>query len=346
MKITVSLCLVTAIVLSFSSCKEKFTEKTSFAMESVLTMKIMTDDEEKSNELFTLINDAVIETDNTLSSTKEDSMVFQLNKSGSTEPSPLLMNIISDAVTVCSTLGGKVDITLGRVTDLWGFSADSPSLPSDEDISTALESADPDNIKIDKENNKITLKQGTWLDLGAIGKGAACDRIFDKVKSSTTPLIVTLGGTVFAYGEGPSDGKWTIGIRDPFKDANSIFATAELRPTAPKNAVFVSTSGSYEKTFTENGKVYHHILDPKTGYPAESEVISVTVSSCSGLNSDALSTYCFINGLNATTLETLEIYDAQAIFVFADKTYYVTEELGSCLSVTDDSFTLREYDEK
>lgn len=340
----------TAVICSFtltglfSACGEKSSEYTSFAMGSVLSVKIMSDEEDVCEEIYSAVLNAVNETDSALSATKDMSDVKKLNETGYVQDCELLVDILQDTVMLCNTLERKVDVTLGQVTELWGFTGENPCVPTEDELKAALETVDIEQILIDPDNNTVTLDKGAHLDLGAFGKGAACDTAFEQVKNSRESFIVTLGGTVFAFSNGPKDGKWSVGIRNPFENQNSYFAVAYLEPLYPKDAVFVSTSGSYEKSFTENGKTYHHILDPKTGYPVETDLVSVSVVASSGLNADALSTFCFVNGLNDDTLSTLNSFSAEAIFVFADKTYYVTDGLKNSVEITDSTFTPHSYE--
>ena len=342
-RLTALLLVAVIILLSFSGCKnEKYTEGTSFAMGSVLTAKIYTDDEDKGKELLSLVTDAVNMADRSLSATDPESEISELNETGIIYASDFLKEVLKDSILLCNVTERKLNITMGNVTRLWGFSTESPSLPSDEDIKKELNAVDIEKILIDPNNSKVTLEDDVSIDLGAFGKGAACDAVLDAVYLHYIPLTVSLGGTVLVCGNGPSDGKWTVGIRDPFKDMNSCFGKITVSGKAPFNASFISTSGSYEKTFTENDKTYHHILDPKTGYPVENELISVTVVAHSGLIADALSTFCFIGGLNEDTLQTLSSFYAEAVFVMKDKTYYITDGLKEAFEPLSSEYTLIE----
>ena len=327
------ICTFVFIASCFTGCKPNHHYNVSYAMGSMVTATIYTEDDTLNDSSFSTVVEAISETENALSGTKINSELYSLNEHKMIYASDNFIKLLSDSVTLCNIMERRVDISIGKVTKLWGFNTDTPSLPSDEAIKTAVEHVGVNKIVIDEETKRVIIDQDIELDFGALGKGAACDAVYEAVKYEKIPMILSIGGTVFAYRE-PSSGKdWKIGIRDPYSDSASHFAVLRLGPKAPKNAVFVSTSGSYEKSFTENGKAYHHILDPKTGYPVENELISVTVVASSGLNADALSTFFFINGFNAATLSYLDIFDCDAVFVFKDKTYYVTEGLRA--SVTD-----------
>lgn len=343
---TAVICIIVIMAVSFSGCQKKYTEKTSFAMGSVLTAKVFTEDTEKGEEIFSLINGAVSDAEAALSNTDDTAEIYTLNKEGKIYASDYLKNVLMDSIMVCNILGRRVDISIGKVTSLWGFNTETPSVPDENEIKKHIENVDIEMIRIDNESTKIEIEDTIELDLGALGKGAACDAAFEATRLLYTPYIITLGGTVLAYGEGPQDGKWTVGIRDPFSsDAANIFAALTLSPVSPKNAVFISTSGSYEKAFTENGKTYHHILDTNTGYPVGNSLVSVTVTAPSGLNADALSTACFIEGITENSLSWLKSFGAEAVFVFSDKTYYVTDDLKEALEITADGYKFKNYNE-
>ncbi len=341
-RFTAMILVTVMILLCFTGCAEKYTEKTSFAMGSVLTAKIFTDDEEKGNEIFSLINDSVMMAEAALSDTKEGAEIYTLNKDGVIYASEYLKNVLMDSVMVCNILGRKVDITIGKITSLWGFNTESPSVPDESEIKKHIGNVSVEKILIGTDTSKVTIEEGIALDLGAFGKGAACDAVFNKTHLKYIPYIITLGGTVAAYMDGPDKGYWNIGIRDPFGSASDLFGTLRIKPSSPSNALFVSTSGSYEKAFTENSKSYHHILDTKTGYPVENSLVSVTVTAHSGLNADALSTACFAEGLTEDSLSWLSSFSAEAVFIFSDGAYYITGGLKDSLTVTADGFRLME----
>ncbi len=345
-RFAISFTAVCLIMLTFSACGEKYTEKTSFAMGSVLSVKIFGDSDEQTDEIFGLINSAVSELDSSISLTDAGSEISLLNETKNFILDKSTKELLSDCILYCNILDRNVDISIGAVTEAWGFSTDSPAVPDSKVLTAAVEAMDIEQIRIDDLTGRVTLPDNIKIDLGAFGKGAACDAAYLATQYKGVPYIMTLGGSVMAFGSGPDNGKWNIGIRDPFSDAGTYFATFSLAQPSEVNAFFVSTSGSYEKSFTLNGKVYHHILDPKTGMPAENELISVTVITESGLSADALSTAVFVEGFNDTSLGYIKSLSAEAVLVFKDKTYYVTEGLRDTLKVTADGFTERTYEQE
>lgn len=333
--------VLSLIFLTFSSCAPTYKENSSFAMGSYISSKVYTDDDEEAQKLFDAINAAAAQADKALSATEPEAEIYELNTQGKVFASDYLIKVINDTLLYSEIFDNKADPTLGKITSLWGFDTDSPSLPEKADIEKYLSSTGVEKIEIDEKLGKVTIPEDTAVDLGAFGKGAACDLMFDNIRYFGKSAIVSFGGTVFAFGDGPSDGRWKVAIRDPFGDASSYFATLSLSSLAPQNAVFVSTSGSYEKTFTEGDTTYHHILDPKTGYPVDNELVSVTIIASSGLLADALSTACFVNGYNEETVNYIESSFAEAVFIFGDKTYLYTDGLEGRFTLNSDGYTKR-----
>ena len=336
-------CAALTLCGALSGCAASFEERTSFAMGSVLDVKMYAP-AKQADVLFERVTENVNRADRCLSANDPSSEISALNVNGSVNASEYTRKALKEMVKLCDLLDGTVDVTLGAVTRLWGFSSDAPRRPSYAEIKDALETKDLKKILIDDENEMIVLGEGQRLDPGAFGKGIALDEAFDALHSMAYPAVVTFGGSVLLFGK-PVNGKsWTVGVRDPFKGENDYFATLSLTPGEGEYAGFLSTSGSYEKNFTEDGVLYHHILSPVTGYPVETDLVSVTVYAPAGVTSDALSTACFVNGLNERTLQWLDNFGAEAVFVYSDRSYSVTDGLRDAFTLTDDAFTMREYE--
>ncbi len=201
--------------------------------------------------------------------------------------------VVEAAVRYARITDGAFDPTLGRLVELWGFSdleKSRPStVPSDEEISEALKHTGYENVELDREKMAIRLKNGVWLDLGGIVKGYALDRAFNILKNvdGNATGFIDAGGDIRIIG--PKYGKlpWTIGIRDPLGPPSKAIDYVYLREGA------IATSGDYERFFVKDGVRYHHILDPKTGYPARGSH-SVTVISKDAVVADVLATAGFV----------------------------------------------------
>ena len=259
--------------------------------------------------------DAVRTAENeTLSRRRPGSELERINQHTETELSPDLAQWLGQLEELGCASNGAFSILLGRVSDLWNFDAE-PTLPSPSDLADALDALAQGGLTI--EQGKATLSDGLLLDLGAAGKGIACDIANDVLISrGVSSGVVSVGGSLLLLG--PKER--TIAIRDPFGEANEVFATLRL------SDCFVSTSGNYEKFFDRDGVRYHHSLDPATGTPADAGRCSVTVVCGEGILSDALSTACFVLGIEASR-PLLERYDAEAVFITSDGQSVVTDGL-------------------
>ena len=243
--------------------------------------------------------------DKMFSRTREDSELYRVNaelsQSGEAYASEELCTMIRNALQIGDLSDGAFDITIGAVSSLWDFTATEPKLPEDKDIKDALGRVSYLNVSV--TDNRITAKKGTRLDLGAIVKGYIADRLKDYlIGNGVSHAIVNLGGNVLCVG-GNADGEpFRIGIRKPFSQYGETSAILEIDD---QSAV---TSGAYERYFTLDGITYHHILDPKTGYPAASDIQSVTIICKQSELGDALSTTCFILGLDRAVnlIESME----------------------------------------
>ena len=277
---------------------------------------------------------AVTELENLISWRVEDSDIATLNQEAGGEfqdIDPQTWDILNTALQVCQASGGAFDITIAPISWLWDFD-ENPRLPQAETIEALLPAVNYENISLLEDGTAALQTHSTALDLGAVGKGAACDAaVAAYEESGVNRAVVSVGGSVGVYGEKPGGQPWTIALRDP--DTEGSLGTLSLA------SGFLSTSGSYEKQFTEDGVTYHHLLDPDTGYPAESGLLSVTVWSGSGTLSDALSTACFVLGLE-DSLPVLEQFDSEAVFITEDHQIYVTEGLADAFSLTGEGYTL------
>ena len=337
------LCALATLCASLSGCAASYEERTAFAMGSVLNVRIYAP-KEQADTLFDRVTEKVTRADECLSANDPSSDLAAINAKGSANASGYTRKALGDIVMLCNILDGAVDVTMGAVTQLWGFSTDAPRKPSSAEIENAMKTVGVGKLLIDDTNEMVVLGEGQKLDPGAFGKGIALDEARDALRTATYPAVVTFGGSVLLFGKPVNGKKWTVGVRDPFKGENDYFATLSFTPESGDYTGFISTSGSYEKNFTEDGILYHHILSPATGYPVETDLVSVTVYAQGGLPSDGLSTACFINGLNGRSLQWLKNFRAEAVFVFKDHSYFVTDGLKDAFTLNDGGFTLKEYE--
>ncbi|MBQ7962725.1 MAG: FAD:protein FMN transferase [Clostridia bacterium] len=295
------------------------------------------DNKETADTLFSEIN--VLDTD-MLSAKSEKSEIYSLNEKGSQQLSDEALPYINSSLEICKASQGALDITIGSLSSLWGFDSSSDIIPDSSLIETEKSYCGYEKIVLD--GNTVTLSENQKLDMGALGKGIACDKAKDILSANGTKrALISVGGTILTYSDGKDyywhDG-WGIAVRTPETDDSSPL----LRVHVTDTKVF-STSGDYEKYFKKDGKRYHHILNPGTGYPAETGLKSVTIIADSGLVADGLSTACFVLGREKSQA-LLEQYNAEAIFVDKDNNVYITDGIFGDCTLLNDAYTVKEYE--
>lgn len=175
------------------------------------------------------------------------------------------------------------------------------------------------------------------LDLGGIAKGYAADVAASIIKEhGNQAAIINLGGNVYAYGEKANGDSFKIGVQNPFSPRGAYLGILSVKDQT------VVTSGTYERFFEQDGTVYHHILDPKTGYPVENNLESVTIVTESSMSADALSTMTFVLGLEKGLNLVESLDDVEALFITKDHQLYASSGFLNNFELTDDSFTIEQ----
>lgn len=253
--------------------------------------------------------------DTMFSATNTDSELYKLNHANG-QPftvSSETANLIQEGIHYSELSGGAFDLTIEPVSALWDFKADKPTVPSSDAIAQAVSHVD--YTKVDIQDNTITLEDPeAGIDLGAIAKGYIADQVKTYLKKQGIKhAIINLGGNVDVIGTKPDGSKYNIGIQKPFDESGEAITSVQL------NDQTVVTSGIYERYFKKNGKLYHHILDPRTGYPCENNLYSVSIITDSSTKADALSTTCFLLGYEKG-MELIQSMDGvEAIFITDDE---------------------------
>lgn len=290
-------------------------EKAVYAMDTIMTLKAYGENAKKA------VEDAegeIKRLDNNLRRGSTDSEIYRVNTEKSAEVSADTAKLVNDALSICISTDGAFDITIAPVMDLWGFYTKEFYVPDSDEISAALSRVDYKNISVD--GNVISVSGTSQLDLGGIAKGFLSGRITEIFKENgVTSGIISLGGNVQALGSKPDGTDWRVAIQNP--DDDTYIGTISVMDKA------VITSGGYQRFFERNGVIYHHIIDPKTGYPANSGLKSVSIVSESGTLADGLSTALFVMGLDKGT-EYWRTHDGfDVVFLTDDNSIYITDGL-------------------
>ncbi len=246
------------------------------------------------------------------SRTDPDSELYRLNAREITEVSEELAALIQRGLEYGRATGGAFDITMGAVSALWDFTAQSPVLPDGVEVAEKLAAAGWEKVAV--EGGRVTFQSpDTVLDLGGIAKGYIADRLAEYLRErGVSAAIIDLGGNSYCLGEKGAGMPFQIGVQYPYQDRNVGIGGL---PVADRSVV---TSGVYERGFSYGGSWYHHILDPETGWPVRNNLLAVTVVSEYSVDGDALSTACFVLGLEEGMALVEELEGVEAVFITDD----------------------------
>ena len=251
---------------------------------------------------------------NRFSRTMEGSEIWNLNHAGGApvELSDDTIELLELGLTYCEKTEGKFDITIGPLTELWNFKSSDQTPPDTSAVKEAKKHVGYNLLKIDGNTARLLDPQAS-VDLGGIAKGFIADKLAAYLKSKgVRHAIINLGGNVLTIGTKPDGTSYNIGIQKPFEEDGVSITAAKVDNKS------IVTSGVYQRYKDYNGRFYHHILNPVTGYPCENNLLSVTIICKSSADADALSTCCFLMGLENGMRYINSIPDAEALFITSD----------------------------
>ncbi|NOY40017.1 MAG: FAD:protein FMN transferase [Nitrospirae bacterium] len=286
------------LILSTFSCnwrKDETYRKSEFLLDTIVTITVVSDSERKAEDAMDKAFAEIKRLGKLINFFSPDSEISAINRNAGISPvavSPDTYTLLERATEISTETGGAFDMTVGVVVNLYDFH--NKTRPSDALIREKLPLVNFRDLMLNQDKQTAFLRRkGMTVDAGGIAKGYAADRAIEVLKSAgIKAALVAVAGDIRAYGLKPGGTPWRVGIRDPRgKGMDDIIATLELRDMA------ISTSGDYERFFIENGKRYHHLIDPKTGYPAGG-VMGVTIVGPLGVYTDSLATALFISGID------------------------------------------------
>lgn len=313
------LILVGAAFLLLSGCAQQPAERTIFAMDTVMTFKVWgRDGEAAADEAVDRIN----ELDHLLSVSNENSDIWAINHSEElVAVSEDTASLIETGLSLWRSTGGVLNIAMYPVVRAWGFTTGEYRVVGEPERQTLLALTDLEALDYDAAAGTAAVPTGMELDLGSLGKGYAADQVMDIFQAhGIQSATISLGGNVQTLGGRPDGSPWRIAVQDP-EDSTGLVGILEVENKA------VVTSGGYERYFEENGHIYWHIMDPATGAPADSGLISATVVGEQGVLCDGLSTALFIMGPEKAADYWRNEGGFEYLLIGADHTIYLTEGL-------------------
>lgn len=293
-----------------------------FAMNTVMDMTIYGKGPEEAKKILAEAEQEIYQLEALFSVTIKDSDISHINENAGKSPvkvSEQTIAIIEKAKEIQKLTNDAFDITISPVVKAWGFTTRKFRVPARDEITKLLSFINSDWITINKEEHTVFLeKPGMAIDLGGIAKGYTADYLSNWFEEKgVTSGILSLGGNVIGIGL-RNGNKWGVALQDPLNENESV-GILKIENQS------VVTSGGYQRNFEKDGKIYHHIINPKTGYPAEEGLISVTIISRDGAKADGLSTALFVMGIEQAVDFWKQSNDFEAIFITEDKRVMVTE---------------------
>ena len=297
-------------------------ERSFFAMDTYMSLAAWS-----SEEVMKGAEETVRSVEERLSVTREGSEISMLNRDGTAVISKETAELIERTQSLGKMTGGALDLTIYPVTKLWGFTTGDHRVPSEAEIREALSLVDGSQVRLSGDpDGKVTasLPEGAMIDLGAVAKGytgALLRQYF--LENGVTSALLDLGGSIQAVGKKNGREYWRVAVKDP-EEPGAYLGVLKIDDQA------VVTSGAYERYFEEGGKRYGHIMDPKTGRPAESGLLSVTVMGKDGLLCDAFSTALYVMGEEKAVSLWKTMDGFECMMVTEDGRLLVTETMAGC----------------
>lgn len=313
--------LLASLIITQTACSKETQaiSEENYYLDTICTISIYDMEgglnEEDAKAVLSLAWDRCRELEKHLSKTIQSSDIYKLNTASGAwvEVSDDTLAVIKSGLKYSELSDGDFDITIGGVTALWDFQSEEAKLPDQADLDEALLHVDYRNVQIDGNNVRLADPE-TQLDLGGIGKGYVADELTELLQNEgVSSAIINLGGNVVTLGNKPDADGFNIGIEKPYSDRKELIGSVNSANQT------IITSGVYERQFELDGKVYHHVLSPKNGYPVETDLDAVSLVADIGhsADTDALSTICLLKGSRAGKV-FIEKQGIPALFCLSD----------------------------
>jgi len=334
--------IIVAVILIFIFTTGKYEKpevmKNSYALGTIINLKAYGNKAEKAiDEAIEKLNHI----DDKMSAFKADSEISKINSNAGTLLEEIVSKdtyfVVKNAVKYSEILEGTFDPTIRPLVKLWSIGTKEEIIPEKFQIEETRKLVNYKDVILNENKNSIMLKQKKQaLDVGGIAKGFAADEVRDIFhKNNVKSALIDLGGNIFALGSKEDGTPWRVGIQNPFKPRGEYVGILSVKNKS------VVTSGNYEKYFMKDGQRFHHIIDPKTGYPSQSKIISATIISDNSIDGDGLSTGIYILGIDKAMKIMETIAGVEAIFITEDKKIYKTSGVNKeILILTDEEFSV------
>ena len=316
----------------YNARKDKTVKTEQFIMDTIITQTVVSS---HGQEVADTVNEQLRRFEEKLSMHLDDSEISKINANAGVDyvkVSQETFDLISTAKSMSELSGGLFDVTIAPLTSLWGITSDHPRVPSQEEIDQAKSLVNYEDILLDEENTAVMLRRkGQALDMGGIAKGMATDMVREIYEEmGVTAASISLGGNVLVIDPKSQGEDFVIGLRDPRGTANDVIAKLVVEGKV------IATTGDYERYFEQDGKRYHHVIDPRTGYPCETDLIQATAICENGMLADFLSTTLFMMGKDKVlAYADNDMFDF--IIVDKDKNVYASQGILASIRQIDEN---------
>ena len=308
----------------------------AFLMGTYVSLRVY---DEGKEDVLDLAVERISELADKITTNEPNSEIDNINKDAGVEAVEIsedVFPLVEAADNYSKITNSGFEYAIGPVTDLWRIGFDDARVPEPAEIEAALPLVDHTKIELNTANHTVFLEEpGMKIDLGAIAKGYIADEVKKLfIENGITTAIIDLGGNVVVMGDSPTreGGGFNVGVQDPFDSRGTYVAALNL-----KNQSIV-TSGVYERYIEQDGEIYHHLMNPKTGYPFDNELASVTIISDESIDGDALSTVVFGYGLEDGLKYVNDVDNIEAVFITKEKDVYTSAGLAENFSLTNDDY--------
>lgn len=309
-------------------------ETSEFGMGTIIEQKAAASDSNECEAICQKTSELIKQLEQKMSYFIPQSFISRLNSSSgeaAIKMDPDTFYVLKSAGKYYEMSDGAFDITVAPLTALWRDCINQKNLPSENVIQSLLPAVSGAGIVLDGKAGSARIGMYQSVDLGGIGKGYAADMVLKAYKDlGVTSAFINLGGNVHTLGKKINGEPWMIGLQNPRSTRGDFIAALAI---SDKSAV---TSGDYEKYFESESRRFHHIVDPKTGYPARTDLISATVLSGSSMEADALSTAVFVSGLERGMELIKKTPGAEGVVITKDKKVFITKGLKDCFIAQSD----------
>lgn len=311
-------------------------DTTAFLMGTYVSLRVY---DEGKEDVLEMAVDRIAELADKITTNEPGSEMDAVNEAAGSQPvavSDDVFPLIEIAEKFSAVPNGGFDYTIGPVTDLWRIGFDDARVPEPEEIEEVLSLVNHDLVELNAETNEVYLQDaGMKLDLGAIAKGYIADEVKKLfIEQGVTTAIIDLGGNIVVMGDSPTrdTGGFNVGVQDPSDNRGSYVAALNLQDQS------IVTSGIYERYIEQDGEIYHHLMNPQTGYPFDNELASVTIISEQSIDGDALSTVAFGFGLEEGLKYVNDYEKIEGVFITKDRKVYTTDGLTDNFNLTNDDY--------